>query len=174
MTLDHYIPRCLTRPWHDTTIGAESLRFFDFETGTFGVGNSGKLFAQRGVNAPATEAYLNKYIETPFATMQDKIVAAGADMAKIQTAFDSLPHTALVGLYWLQVQRIRDAKKPRTEQHIDNFVSKGFEWLDGLSYAVFQKYEPLLFAVRTALSRGRRRCSSCSRTSRRTTCAHTR
>lgn len=151
MTLDHYIPQCLTRPWHDTAIGAQSLRFFDFESGSFDHRNSGKLFARRGINSAATEAYLSKYIEDPFATVQDKIDAAGADMEKVQAAFDSLPHTALTGLYWLQVQRIMDANRTRTEHHLDEFAKKGFAWLEGLSAVVFEKFEPLLYVVSTVL-----------------------
>jgi hypothetical protein len=151
MTLDHYIPKCLTRPWHDPAIGRESLRFFDFDTGEFGHRNSGRLFARHNVNAPATEAYLNRYIETPFAIMQDKIVAAAGDMAKVEAAFNELPHTALVGLYYLQVQRIRDATGPRGEHHLDEFAQRGFEWLQQLSAAVYEKDDAMLYAVRTAM-----------------------
>ncbi len=147
MTLDHYIPRCLTRPWHDATHGRESLRVFDFQTGTFAHRNSRKLFARPGINAAATEAYLNQHIETPFSAVQDKIVAAGTDMRRVEAAFGELPHTALTGLYWLQVQRIRDAHDGHTEHHLDEFAGRGIGWLEGLSAVVFEKYEPLLYVV---------------------------
>jgi hypothetical protein len=127
------------------------VALLDFESRTFAHRNSGKLFARKGINSAATEAYLNKYIETPFAIVQDKIVAAGADLRKVEAAFAELSHTALTGLYWLQVQRLRDAKHSRTEHHLDEFVRKGFTWLEGLSAVVFEKFEPLLYAVRTVL-----------------------
>jgi hypothetical protein len=45
--LDHYIPKCLTRPWHDTRIGAHSLQVFDFETQAYTVRNSERFLATR-------------------------------------------------------------------------------------------------------------------------------
>ncbi len=151
MANDHYIPQCLTRPWHDTTIGKQSLRYFDFETGKFGVKNSETLFARPRINDRATEEFLNRYIETPFSRMQDEVVAAGSDLAKVQVAFNKLPHTALVGLYYLQMQRIQDAKHPRTEHHLDEFAKRGFEWLQQFSAAVYSKDDPVLYVVASAL-----------------------
>jgi hypothetical protein len=103
---DHYIPRCLTRPWHDDSHGREALRYFDFDTGRFHHRNSRKLFAKRGVNTPATERYLAKYIDEPVAIVQDKIVAAGPDLKKIEAEFATLPHTALTGIYWLRLEAL--------------------------------------------------------------------
>jgi hypothetical protein len=149
--LDHYIPRCLTRPWHDERIGRSSLRVFDFESRVFTVRNAERFFARRGLNAPATEQYLNRYIETPFAETQDALRAAAPNLERMQAAFDLLPATALVGLYWLQIQRIRDAHRPRTEFHLDEFARRGYQWLEQFSAAVFERYEPLLYGVTSAL-----------------------
>jgi hypothetical protein len=135
---DHYIPRCLTRPWHDDSHGREALRYFDFDTGRFHHRNSRKLFAKRGVNTPATERYLAKYIDEPVAIVQDKIVAAGPDLKKIEAEFAKLPHTALTGIYWLQTQRIRDAKRAERKHHLNEFAKKGYAWLEELSAGVFQ------------------------------------
>jgi hypothetical protein len=127
------------------------LRVFNFDDETVEVRNSGKLFARRNLNAPATEKYLSKHIEDPFARMQDAIRAAAPDLDAMRAAFATLPASALVGLYWLQMQRIRDANKPRTADHLDEIAQRGPIWLDGLAAAVFHDYEPLLYGVREAL-----------------------
>jgi hypothetical protein len=151
VTLDHYIPRCLTRPWHDERIGQYSLRVFDFERRAFAVRNAERFFARRGINAPETESYLSRYIETPFAETQDAIRAAAPNPERMQAAFAQLPVTALVGLFWLQIQRIRDAHHPRTEYHLDEFAQRGYEWLEQFSMAVLERYEPLLYGVTNVL-----------------------
>lgn len=151
MPLDHYIPQCLTRPWHDARIGARSLRVFDFETQEFDVRNSERFFARRGVNQAATEQFLSRYIESPFAIGQDAIRAAAPDEARMQAAFSNIPATALVGLYWLQVQRIHDALQPRTEYHLDRLANRGPEWLEQFAAVVFERYEPIAYLVPTSL-----------------------
>lgn len=151
MANDHYIPRCLTRPWHDLSHGREALRYFDFDDGRFHHRNSRKLFAKRGVNTPMTERYLAKYIDEPIAIAQDKIVAAGADFARIEAEFAKVPHTALTGIYWLQTQRIRDATRAERKHHLNEFAKKGYAWLEALSAVMFQDYEPLLCTVGNAL-----------------------
>ena len=147
MARDHYIPQCLTRPWHDPSLGKESLRFFDFETKTFGHKNSRKLFACRGLNSTATEEYLNRYIETPFANVQDRIAATDLHLERVEAETNKLPHTALVGLYWLQVQRISDANGRDTGQHLDEFARRGIAWLEEFTAAVFAKWDAMIYGV---------------------------
>lgn len=79
---------------------------------------------ETGVNTPAAERDLEKYIETPYAIMEDKIVAAGADLKKIEAAFAELPHTALTGIYWLQFQRNRDARRAERNHHLNDFARR--------------------------------------------------
>ncbi len=150
MARDHYIPRCLTRPWHDPSIGTASLRFFDFETKKFGHKNSKRLFAHHGINSPATEAYLGKYIEDPFAIVQDRIAATDLDIDKVGAEIDKLPHTALAGLYWFLVPRIihaRERDTGSTESRIEEFASKGIAWLEEFTAAVFQRCDAIIYSV---------------------------
>jgi hypothetical protein len=144
---DHYIPQCLTRPWHDTSIGKESLRYFDFQTGTFEHGNSGKLFARMRLNSKVTEEYLSRYIETPFSIAQDRMIAAGSNMSAVSAAFSELPRTALTGIYWLQVARIYDSRVDPPARQLESLVKR----YEDLSVVFFSKFVALLFPVPSAL-----------------------
>jgi hypothetical protein len=108
MARDHYVPQCLTRPWHDGRHGKESLRYYDFDAREFGYKSSRKLFARHGLNKPETERFLSKHIEDPFAIMQDRVRSCLNDFAAMTAEMEAMPKTALAGIYYFQMPRIHD------------------------------------------------------------------
>jgi hypothetical protein len=69
----------------------------------------------------------------------------------MQQIFSSAPWSALVGLYWLQVQRLLDAHQTRTAHHLDELALAGAGRLEELAVAVAQRYQPYLYIVDTGL-----------------------
>lgn len=146
---DHFIPKCLTRPWRDRKRGGR-LRVFDFDSRKIEDHDDDDLFARAGINAPETEAYFNRLIETPFAVAQRQMRAARGDIAAVKKAFDELPRAALVGLYFLQGQRIADAlhlEKDVERLHADDIAKKGTSFLEELAQVVFSQFEAVLYGL---------------------------
>lgn len=146
---DHFIPKCLTRPWRDRKRGG-LLRVYDFDTRKIEDHDDDDLFALEGINAPETEAFFNRLIETPFATAQRQIRAARGDIAAVKKAFDALPRAALIGLYFLQGQRIADALhlgKDVERMHADDIAKKGPSFLEELAHVVFSQFEAVLYGL---------------------------
>ena len=146
-TSDHFISKFQTRPWEHRR---GDFLVFDFETSTFKPEHSLSYFARVGVNAPATEKFLDQVIEKPCSRIRDRLLKA-ASFEDIEKALGEAPYRAIGGLFWLQSLRLDDARAKDSpdaaaaragRDTLDRVAAEGTEGLDKLLSAVWHGYEP--------------------------------
>lgn len=124
------------------------LRYYDFDTRVVRRHSSRTLLADEGINAAATETFLNRYIERPLALAQEAVTNA-TTREQLDAALNDGTYRAYAGLFWLQSDRLRDARATASgapERRLDELATKGIEFLDGLVSLIHQRYE-LVFGV---------------------------
>jgi hypothetical protein len=130
----HYVSESLTRPWETST---RELHFYDFSSQRIDQLPSKTLFARRGLNSRAAEAWLGEMIEAPLGRFRKQLRKRTGPVA---TEIDDFAaYRALLLLVPLQVTR---AAK----------VASGGAKLDEISDWPEPKLADFLLALRSAYS----------------------
>ena len=129
MANDHYISRFLTKPWE---VGQRRLHYYDFSQGTFGEASSESLFADEGLHAEATGKLLSRLVESPVSNYRAQVLRSSDGVALVDTR-DWRVYRGLVGLTWLQVQRLLDASAERVTMTLDALLAQGEVVLDEMA-----------------------------------------
>jgi hypothetical protein len=122
---DHYIPRFLTKPWE---FGQRQLFYYDFVLRGFDQDSSNRVFAREGINTEAVEDFLQRHVEGPASRFVDKLAhGQRADET------DQTTRRAILLLFFLNTQRIREAYGETGPFSLENMVGKGEGFFDGVA-----------------------------------------
>jgi hypothetical protein len=128
MPNDHYVTESLTKHWQD----GPYLWYFDFADRQVDRKPSSILFAKEGLNPPAVEAALNKYIETPLTKFRAKFLRTNS-LKPNTISYCMVPDwwvfRALVLFPLVQNNRIMHLRNPQAG-HLENFFAAGEHGLD--------------------------------------------
>jgi len=146
MANDHYVSEFLTSRWEGR---GRNLHFYDFEKARFDKRSSKNLFAKRDINAPETESFLNKNIESPVSNFLHRAIGDGKAAGVLKPSEDGKLFRALVGLMHLQVQRFDDAHSSRGgfDSTLNERVSSGTVYLDELAAITAEKESVLMVTL---------------------------
>src|SRR5258708_5495148 len=128
MPNDHYISRFLTKPWE---IGHRRLHYYDFASAKFGDSSSESLFAAADLHTETTGKHLDRYVESPVSDYRARVLRASTGPALADTN-DWRVYRGLVGLVWLQVQRLLDAKALPVEMNLDQLLTQAEAVFDAM------------------------------------------
>lgn len=120
---NHFIPRCLTKPWEDHQ---RMLKLYSFETRSFEKKPSKTSFSATGVYPQELETFLNQYVESPINDLRRRL-ERGEDVLN-EPRF----HRAAVLLTILQRRRNKAATETKWLDELLLLLKKPKEFLDGL------------------------------------------
>ncbi len=121
----HYISRLLTTPWE---VGQRMLRFYDFDTGRFGLKSSRRLFAGEKLNSPRVERWLKDYVEDPLGAIRARV--ARGDLSPLEK--DWRCHRAALLMVWLQGGRASTVREPAARARLEKYAHMPEAELNGL------------------------------------------
>src|SRR5690242_10063953 len=129
VTLDHYIPQCVTRDWE---YGKRRFRAFDFRTGAFDEPYAKPFFAEYGLNGKLVEDMLNRLIENPVGKYLDR----GRQLGRLPEPSSKRVVRALTLLFLLNSQRIDEARDEWShELTLEKLERLGDNYLNALADA---------------------------------------
>jgi hypothetical protein len=141
---DHYISRFLTAPWET---GHRRLRFYDFDTASFGEQSSETLFARFDLHSEGTGKLLNRMVESPVSDYRARVLRGDPGATLIDHS-DWRVYRALVGLIRLQAQRLEDLRPPGGDWlTLDQFLASGEVVFDQIGCASVETYRLIGVAV---------------------------
>ncbi|NRD61723.1 hypothetical protein HRD49_08140 [Corallococcus exiguus] len=125
MPNDHYVTNALTEPWRDGAF----LWCFDFADRRIRREPASKLFAKEGLNSPAAEAALNRFIESPLLEFRHKLRTNKLVPNKVS---QWRMYRALLLFPMVQTARILQFRDPQGG-HLEKFFAHGEQGLDQMA-----------------------------------------
>jgi hypothetical protein len=140
MPNDHYVTNALTEPWRDGAF----LWCFDFAERRIRREAASRLFAKEGLNPPAAEADLNKYIESPLLEFRHNLRSNKPTPTQISKW---RVYRALLLFPLVQAARIMHFRDPQGG-HLERFFAPGEQALDAMARELHAKSQILTLSVK--------------------------